>query len=81
MNSGDLMRDIEKHARRAGALDLGVDRARHDVARRERARAIVALHEVFAAIVAQDPALAAHRLGNQERFRLADETGRSDETG
>ena len=54
--------------RRAAALgDLGVDRARDDVARRElQPLRVVALHEPLAARVAQDAALAADRLGDEQ---------------
>ncbi len=65
-----LVRDIEKYALRAGTFDLGVDRARYDVPRRERAARVVALHEIFAAIVPQNSAFSAHCFGNQKRFRL-----------
>ena len=38
-----LVRDIEINAFRAGALHLGVDRARDDIARRERLLRMIAL--------------------------------------
>ena len=51
----------------AALLDLRVDGARHDVARRElEPLRVVALHEPLAQCVAQDPALAADRLGDEE---------------
>ena len=39
------VRHVEEHAVVAGALQLGVDRARHDVARREVRHRVVARHE------------------------------------
>ncbi len=59
---GIQVRDVEHDAVVAGALELGVDRARHDVARREIRHLVVARHEGVAAQRAQDAALAAHRL-------------------
>ena len=55
---GRLVRDIEKDALRARALDLRVDRAGHDVPRRERTLRVISLHEILAAAVAQNSALA-----------------------
>ena len=52
--------DIQKHALRAGALDLRIDRTGHDVARSERAPRIIPFHKILAAIVAQNSAFAAH---------------------
>ena len=46
----------------AGALHLGVDGARHDVARGEVLHLVVARHERRAVAQAQDAALAAQRL-------------------
>ena len=46
----------------AGALQLGVDGARDDVARRELLHRVVALHERLAVAQPQDAALAAQRL-------------------
>src|SRR5437879_8336500 len=68
-----LVRDIQKHALRAGTLDLGVDRTCHDVARRERAARMVPLHEIFATIIPQDSALSAQdrkstRLNSSHRW-------------
>src|SRR5438552_10628158 len=65
-----LVRDIQKHTLRAGALNLGVDRTRHDVSRRQRAPRMVTLHEIFAAIVSQNSALPAHCFRNQKGFGL-----------
>ena len=71
------MRDIEKNAVRARAFHFRVDRARHDVARRERSLRMIARHKIFAAIVAQDSTFAPDSFGNEERFRLGvKQTGR-----
>ena len=53
----------------ARPLQLGVDGARHHVARREVLHVVVARHERCAVAQAQDAALAAHRLRDQERLR------------
>ena len=53
----------------ARPLQLGVDGARHHVARREVLHLVVARHERGAVAQAQDAALAAHRLRDQERLR------------
>ena len=53
------------------ALDLVVDRAGDDVARRELGALVVIGHEAMAGDgVLQDPALAAYRLGDQEVLDL-----------
>ena len=54
----------------AGPLHLEVDRAGDDVARREIAARVVALHEGRPVEPAQDGALAAHRLGDEKALRL-----------
>ena len=55
----------------AVALDLAVDRAGDDVARRELGALVVARHEALAgARVLEDPALAADRLGDEEILDL-----------
>ena len=46
----------------AGALQLGVDGARHDVARRQVLHVVIAVHEGGAVAQAQDAAFAAQRL-------------------
>ena len=53
----------------ARALELGVDGARDDVARRQVLHLVVAVHERGAVAQAQDAALAAQRLADQERLR------------
>ena len=65
-----LLADVEEHAVVARPLHLGVNRASHDVARRERAARIVLLHELLAVLVDKHRALAAHRLGDEEPLRL-----------
>ena len=40
-NSRGLMRDVEINALRAGALHLGIDRTRHDIAWGKRAARMV----------------------------------------
>ena len=54
----------------AAPLELAVDAAGHHVARRQLAARVVALHERFAGPVAEDPALAAQRLADEEAFRV-----------
>mmetsp|Transcript_4659 Transcript_4659/g.16578 ORF Transcript_4659/g.16578 Transcript_4659/m.16578 type:complete len:248 (+) Transcript_4659:848-1591(+) len=66
------VRDAEVHARRlvpslARGLDLAVDGARDDVARRELQPLVVPLHEPLARGVEQPTAVASHRLGDEER--------------
>ena len=68
MNAGALVRDVEVHAVDAVLLDLEVDGARDDVARGELGARVVARHEALAVGQPQDAALAAHRLGDQERL-------------
>jgi hypothetical protein len=59
-------------------LDFGVDRARHDVARRKlQAFGIVFLHETLAVLVAQDAAFSAHGLGDQNSLH----SGRPNHSG
>jgi hypothetical protein len=72
-----FVRDVEVHAVDAVLLDLEVDRAGDDVARGELRALVVARHEAFPVGELQDPALAAHRLGDQERLRVrVEEAGR-----
>ena len=68
MNSGALVRDVEVHAVDAVLLHLEVDRAGDDVARRELGALVVARHEALAVGQLEQPAFAAHRLGDQERL-------------
>ena len=65
-----LLADVEAAVRRAGALHLAVDRARHDVARREGAARIVVLHEGPPLAVHQHGPFPAHRLGDEEALGL-----------
>src|SRR4029453_13282175 len=65
-----LMCDVEIDTLRAGALHLGVDCTRHDVAWRERPAWMHPRRKIFTFAVAQDTAFAPHRLGDQERGRL-----------
>ena len=55
-----------KHAVGAGLLELVVDRAGDDVARRERLHRVVVLHERLAGREPQHAAFAAQRLGDEE---------------
>ncbi len=61
---------VEEDAVVAAPLQLGVDAQRHHVARRQLAARVVALHEGLARLVAQDAALAAQRLADEEALRL-----------
>ena len=61
---------VEEGAVVAAPLELAVDAAGHHVARRQLAARVVALHERFAGPVAEDPALAAQRLADEEAFRV-----------
>ena len=64
---GGHVADVEVDVVEAVALDLGVDRARHHVARREFGARIVVGHEAMAgARVEQPPALAANGLRDEE---------------
>ena len=74
---GRLVADVEVHAVEAAAFHFVVDGARHDVARREFAARVVSWHERRAVRQQQTAALAAHRLGDQERLGAAGGTGRS----
>ena len=75
------VRHVEPDVAEAEPLDLGVDRAGDDVARRELHPLVVARHEARAVRQQQVPALAAHRLGDEEVLDLAGGTGRSGGTG
>ena len=61
-----FVRDVQKGALRPRPLDLGVDSARDNVSRRQRATRIIAFHKIFAAVVAQNAAFTAHRFGNEK---------------
>jgi hypothetical protein len=67
------MADIEVRAamrRAAAGLHLFVDRARDDIARRELfLHRVVIEHEARALCVEEEPALAAHRLGDKNAAR------------
>ena len=66
-----MMADVEMDVIEAVALDLGVDRARHDVARGQLQPRVIIRHEALAGVgVDQPAALAAHRLGDQEILDL-----------
>ena len=68
---GRLVADVEVDEIEPVALDLIVDRARDDVARGKLGALVVIGHEAVAgARVLEDPALAAHRLGDQEILDL-----------
>ena len=66
------MADVEMDVIQAIPLDLGIDRARDDIARRQfHPRWVIFRHEALAGGgVDQLPALAAHRLGDQEVLDL-----------
>ena len=76
-----LVGDVEVDAVEAALLHLEVDGARHDVARRELGALVVARHEPLAVGELQEPALAAHRLGDQEATWRAGGRGRWGGTG
>ena len=61
-----LVRDVEVDAVQAALLHLEVDGARHHVARGELAALVVARHEALAVRELEQPALAAHRLRDEE---------------
>ena len=65
-----LVADVEIHAVRAEAFHFVVDGARDDVARREFGARVELRHEAFAVGQQQQAAFAAHRFGDQERFRV-----------
>ena len=69
---GRLMADIEMHIIKAEALDLIVNRARHHIARGQlHPFRVVIRHKAVARLwVQQMPALAAHRLCDEEVFDL-----------
>jgi len=62
--------DVEVHVLVAVRLHLVVDRAGDDVPRRELGTRIVARHEGRTVRPAQDATLSAHRLADEEGFRL-----------
>ena len=64
------VRHVEEDAVVAAPLELAVDAARHHVARGKLLARVVALHEGLAGAVAENPALAAQRLGDEEVLRL-----------
>jgi len=55
------VRHVEERAVVAPPLELGIDAARHHVARGQLAARVVAFHEPLARGVAQDPSLATQR--------------------
>src|SRR5437879_2797225 len=78
---GGFVRDVEVRAAVFGAaafLDLGVDRAGHDVARGKfHALGIVFFHEALARFVAQDAAFAADRFSDEDAL----DAGRPNHSG
>ena len=70
MNRAGLCVMSSQHALRAGFFHLTVNRAGHDVARRQRLHRMRPVHEFPAVQRFQTAALAAHRFRNQKRFRL-----------
>src|SRR3546814_10907721 len=76
--SGRLVADVEVHEIKAEALDLMVDRAGDDVARRKLSPRIEIGHEATAiGRPLQNRTFAAHRLGDEEVLDLGViETGR-----
>ena len=65
-----LAPDVEAAVGIARALHLTVDRARHDVARRERPARVVLLHERLPLAVHEHGPLPAHGLADEEPLRL-----------
>ena len=65
------MGDVEEDIVEPVALDLAVDRPGDDVARRELSASVMVGHEAVPGFwMFEDPALAAHRLGDQEVLDL-----------
>ena len=64
-----LVRNVEIHAIETAFLDLEIDRAGDDVARRELGTRIVLGHEARPVGQLQEPAFAAHCFADQERLR------------
>src|SRR2546428_2135669 len=62
-----LVRNVQINALRSAAFDLGIDRARHYIARGQRATRVISRHEILTAGSPQDSAFAADCLGNQKR--------------
>ena len=68
---GVAVADVEVDVVEPVALDLMVDRAGDDVARRKLGALVIIGHEAVAGLgMLQQPALAAHRLGDQEILDL-----------
>jgi hypothetical protein len=63
---GRLMADVEINAVDATFLDLEVNRARDDVARRQLSALVMVRHETRAVRQFQKATFTAHRFGNQE---------------
>src|SRR6266404_602620 len=63
---GILVRDVEPHTFCAGFFHLRVDRARHDVARRQIGLFMIASHERLAVSPPQHTAFTTHRLADQK---------------
>lgn len=64
------MADVEKNVAVAALLEFQVNRPRHDVARCQRSERVVLLHEISPLAILQNPALAAHCFGDEERLGL-----------
>ena len=65
-----FVRNIEIDAIEAALFHLEVDGARHDIARCEFGALVVGGHEARAVGQFQQSTFAAHRFGNQKRFRV-----------
>ena len=61
-----LVRDIEVNALRAAALNLGVNRTCHYIARGQRTARVKSRHEILATVVPQNSAFATDGFGNQK---------------
>nr|CUV57051.1 protein of unknown function [Ralstonia solanacearum] len=71
-----LVRDVEPHMGRAVRLHLRIDRAGHDVARRQFLLARIARHEALVGDVVEQAAFAAHGFGDQADDLALDLEGR-----
>ena len=61
-----LVADVEVDARCAGALHLGVDGSRHNVARRKRSQGMVFAHELPPLAIHEPTPFAAHGFADEE---------------
>ena len=62
---GGFVGNIEPNVRRSGFFHLGIDCARHDIARSEIAARVVVFHKRTSFDIAQNCAFAAHAFGNE----------------